>query len=230
MDIKPIETIYNGYRFRSRLEARWAVFFDALGIRYEYEPEGFVLENGKSYLPDFFLPELKTYVEIKPAKTMELPHYDGMTEFENPKYAYATAAFTQADFAFLIAQGDPYDAFSHKTGSTDLFYIGECLNYYLAKTDKDGNIYKCEDGTICNECKRYKIPYHDKPVCIVLMDDGPAWVGADNPIFRCSIPYSVMRDNPEIFTSSAKNFIEALHKARQARFEHGETPLTQQSI
>ena len=27
--IKPIETNYKGYRFRSRLEARWAVFFDA---------------------------------------------------------------------------------------------------------------------------------------------------------------------------------------------------------
>ena len=28
--IKPIETKYNGYRFRSRLEARWAVFFDMI--------------------------------------------------------------------------------------------------------------------------------------------------------------------------------------------------------
>ena len=35
--IKPIETVYNGYRFRSRLEARWAVFFDALGITYKIE-------------------------------------------------------------------------------------------------------------------------------------------------------------------------------------------------
>ena len=40
-EIKAIETVYNGYRFRSRLEARWAVFFDAMQIRYEYEPEGF---------------------------------------------------------------------------------------------------------------------------------------------------------------------------------------------
>ena len=32
--MKAIETEYNGYRFRSRLEARWAVFFDALGIEY----------------------------------------------------------------------------------------------------------------------------------------------------------------------------------------------------
>lgn len=53
--IKPIETRYNGYRFRSRLEARWAVFFDTLGVDYEYEPEGFELPNGEKYLPDFRL-------------------------------------------------------------------------------------------------------------------------------------------------------------------------------
>lgn len=51
--MKPIETVYNGYRFRSRLEARWAVLFDALGVPYEYEPEGFKLDNGMHYLPDF---------------------------------------------------------------------------------------------------------------------------------------------------------------------------------
>lgn len=51
--IKPIETLYNGYRFRSRLEARWAVFLDSLGVKYEYEPEGFELPDGTRYLPDF---------------------------------------------------------------------------------------------------------------------------------------------------------------------------------
>jgi len=39
--ITAIETRYKGYRFRSRLEARWAVFFDALGVIWEYEKEGF---------------------------------------------------------------------------------------------------------------------------------------------------------------------------------------------
>ena len=53
MTIKAIETEYNGYRFRSRLEARWAVFLDALGVKYEYEPDGFVLPSGRRYLPDF---------------------------------------------------------------------------------------------------------------------------------------------------------------------------------
>ena len=54
--MKAIDTIYNGYKFRSRLEARWAVFFDAAGIKYEYEPEGFDLGGGCLYLPDFYLP------------------------------------------------------------------------------------------------------------------------------------------------------------------------------
>lgn len=54
-NLKPIETEYKGYRFRSRLEARWAVFFDTCGVKWEYEPEGFDLGDGIKYLPDFRL-------------------------------------------------------------------------------------------------------------------------------------------------------------------------------
>lgn len=53
--IKPIQTKYRGYLFRSRLEARWAVFFDACGVDWEYELEGYDLGNGIYYLPDFLL-------------------------------------------------------------------------------------------------------------------------------------------------------------------------------
>jgi len=53
MDIQPIPTKYKGIEFRSRLEARWAVFFDTLEIRWEYEPECFDLGNGIYYTPDF---------------------------------------------------------------------------------------------------------------------------------------------------------------------------------
>lgn len=65
--IKAIETRYKGYNFRSRLEARWAVFFDALGIEWEYEPEGFELPDGTRYLPDFRIKNHLGlhYVEIK---------------------------------------------------------------------------------------------------------------------------------------------------------------------
>lgn len=65
MNIKPIQTSYKGYLFRSRLEARWAVFFDTLGIKWEYEKEGYDLGEEGWYLPDFWLPEEKIWVEIK---------------------------------------------------------------------------------------------------------------------------------------------------------------------
>lgn len=68
--LNPIETEFNGYRFRSRLEARWAVFLTALGVVYYYEHEGFNLE-GKQYLPDFWLPALQCFIEIKGAPPTE---------------------------------------------------------------------------------------------------------------------------------------------------------------
>jgi hypothetical protein len=71
--IQAIETHYHGYRFRSRLEARWAVALDHLGVRWEYEQQGYDL-NGVRYLPDFWLPDQETFVEIKPGPEPPLWH------------------------------------------------------------------------------------------------------------------------------------------------------------
>ena len=73
MEIKAIQTEYAGCRFRSRLEARWAVFFDTLGVDWQYEPQGYE-GNGVRYLPDFLLPEWDLFVEVKG----ELGHADYM--------------------------------------------------------------------------------------------------------------------------------------------------------
>ena len=62
--MKILETHFDGYHFRSRLEARWAVFFKTVGIAYEYEKEGYDLD-GVWYLPDFWLPEKELWYEIK---------------------------------------------------------------------------------------------------------------------------------------------------------------------
>lgn len=68
---KAIQTSYKGYLFRSRLEARWAVFFDTCGVDWEYEPEGYDLGDGVRYLPDFLLHGVDgrdggdIYVEVK---------------------------------------------------------------------------------------------------------------------------------------------------------------------
>jgi len=57
-----IPTVYAGTRYRSRLEARWAAFFDLAGWHFEYEPCDF-----KGWIPDFVLFGKKpVYVEVKP--------------------------------------------------------------------------------------------------------------------------------------------------------------------
>lgn len=62
--MKAIETHYAGCRFRSRLEAKWCVFFQQMSIRWEYEPQGFTFD-GRAYLPDFLLPDTRTWIEVK---------------------------------------------------------------------------------------------------------------------------------------------------------------------
>lgn len=72
-----IPTIYRGIKFRSRLEARWATFLDAIGADWQYEPQGYTA-GGVSYLPDFWLPEVASrgvrsglFLEIKPCVPTE---------------------------------------------------------------------------------------------------------------------------------------------------------------
>jgi hypothetical protein len=77
--MKALETSYAGCRFRSRLEARWAVFFDYIRAEWEYEPEGFKTRAG-NYLPDFRITvcesvNMSLWVEVKPSLT-NIVRYD----------------------------------------------------------------------------------------------------------------------------------------------------------
>ena len=51
-------TLYNGIIFRSRLEARYAIFFDEVGIKYDYE-KSFEMRYNIKYTPDFILHNVK---------------------------------------------------------------------------------------------------------------------------------------------------------------------------
>ncbi len=97
--ITPITTIYKGRRFRSRLEARWAIFFDAIDIGWEYETEGFQIGSTK-YLTDFKLSsfgsaKVALYVEIKPGKP----------SIEEIKKCYEVSVGTNTDM--LLICGTP---------------------------------------------------------------------------------------------------------------------------
>ena len=63
--IKAIPTLYKGVEFRSKLEARVAMFLDLGKIPWTYEPERLGNEKEEEYNPDFYLPETDDWIEVK---------------------------------------------------------------------------------------------------------------------------------------------------------------------
>jgi hypothetical protein len=95
---RAIETNYKGYRFRSRLEARWAVFFDAMRIEWMYEPEGFESTTadggGVRYLPDFYLPQSGTWVEVKGKWTLDdAKKILNILDFDSPLWNFIDSGY-----------------------------------------------------------------------------------------------------------------------------------------
>jgi hypothetical protein len=133
-DIKPIETHYAGCRFRSRLEARWAVFFDTHGIKWEYEAQGFDLPIVGRYLPDFWLPEWKSAVEIKGEPLF--PEVD-MDKF-NACRKLAVLSIVKQRPSFL---------FSGNIGPDHLAYMWDNAIYALAPC-RWGRCHKCNRVTL----------------------------------------------------------------------------------
>jgi hypothetical protein len=131
--IKAIETHYKGYRFRSRLEARWAVFLDALDLEWQYEVEGFELSNGERYLPDFLLPKFNggIYVEVKPD---ELRWQDIERILKSKVGRFCRESYKRV----LVVSGPP-----------------DCVPYHLVGNGETGN---SSLHLLVNFCDRYLKP------------------------------------------------------------------------
>lgn len=161
--IRAIETRYAGCRFRSRLEARWAVFFDALGVRWEYEPQGFHLPSGP-YLPDFELFGLggdgngydSLWFEVKP---------DGQTSGDRDDDRWgelASGTGRPMIVAFGMPRPSPDLAWSstHPDGWMELYDVNGWDNYRAF--------------AICPACERIGITFEGRPgrVCWHSEDEG----------------------------------------------------------
>lgn len=146
--INAINTVYKGYRFRSRLEARWAVFFDALGVKYEYEQEGYNL-NGIYYLPDFWLPyprelnftgyeDAGEFVEIKKNKV----------EGEEIKKAQLLAQNSKHSVnIFYGLPGEQNWIKFHRSGNPFFYHKNVCVtNINLKNFVLGGSSYSCKQS------------------------------------------------------------------------------------
>ena len=121
-NIKAIQTYYNGYHFRSRTEARWAVFFDNANIKYQYEPEGYELSDGTKYLPDFYLPESNTFFECK--GIMSDDDLDKITTFQKDMGVAVVIGYSDMTFQ----ASDDYAEDGYEIIAKDESYMIECPN------------------------------------------------------------------------------------------------------
>lgn len=232
MTIEAIQTRYAGCFFRSRLEARWAVFFDHLGIKWEYEPQGVLVSNRLylpefpgtvnqdgpmptwAYLPDFWLPEQEVWVEVK-----------GSLTTPEARKLLTTAAYLSS------AGGDG----CHDKGGNDVVVLGPVprpdepfvpVRLHMHK----GALYGALPGA----------PWFD-------LDESPAYKGilrklpAGGVAFDTSVPngcaggiLALATDEGWVHESPGRELLEGLpdcrstrrddayEAARSARFEHGQ--------
>ena len=230
MELRPIDTEYKGYRFRSRLEARWAVFFDAMEVQYEYEPEGFQVGGSEAYLPDFYLPDLRTYVEIKPTNAFEFSVDDEKHEFcmtgdDIEKYANACNSFAEAGYMYMLLCGDPVDVLCKNHGGNGAGWIFERLQC-LVQASKDVGVDVPWD---CIECKPEECAACDHHTVMASLSfagfgsnsEFLTVIGHDGLFPTHWEQFRHAEEDPELKDFVIKN-LQAAKKARQARFEFGE--------
>lgn len=123
--MKALETEYKGILFRSRLEARWAVLFDALKLEYIYEPDCFVLSNGQKYTPDFYLPKYDLYIEIKPNfDWMDIEYHKNRYDLFSNTLIVLSGSYPSFDEMNYCNKCDGSVIFCPNTKYEPLFYSG----------------------------------------------------------------------------------------------------------
>jgi len=222
--IQAKETRYNGNRFRSRLEARWAVFFDALGIKYWYEYQDY--GSGKyRYLPDFYLPECKTWVEIKPFWPTNL-------ECEKA----IRLCVTEQQFVIILA-GNPWPEEYHTLFYHPISYTPEEFVDHLIRWERIESLSKnpTPGKTVLHFRAAYQVVQMNDctPLVEYIADIGRGFMCRKVEIDQCPEcqrvgPFdSRIYDPQQLCYGCLKAYVTprlkgAFTRARQARFEHGE--------
>jgi len=190
--MKAIETVYKDYNFRSRGEARWAVFFDAMNIKWQYETEGYDLgRNYGWYLPDFYLSQLKCWIEIKPDRDLEESEYRKIRAFGS--YIGPILCFT---------------------GLPSLSWNGTLFCKYVDSSS--GGEYENYVGfAYCRECEKVVISISDEDRCRSIGDR--ILLDPNYEEFYLCDTYSEHRGR---YTVQELEY--GISAAKQSRFEHGQ--------
>ena len=237
--IKAIETRAYGCRFRSRLEARWAVFFTAMGLKWEYEPEGFDID-GTFYLPDFrvWTPQgAPIWYEVKPSNSLDDTKFAlfakaiSIGQCPGEGFCHGDDESDTDDYSaprsFLL-KGAPIEFFfsGHIKGMPEAehYMCPRCgIPLHCRDTDaavssrplftlKPGDTYFEECGFNCNACD-WETPSGGGN------DREPGVAG-----FMCYPHKGWIMSHPNNYHLLQRHIYAAQVASSSARFEHGESP------
>lgn len=218
MTITPIETSYAGYRFRSRLEARWAVFFTTLGIKWEYEPQGYTIGPNKTpYLPDFLLPELQTFVEVKgDADRLDINLLAELTASRDALFVLILGEVPQLELGAVPLHTLLTPVFDFRPGPSitafdDAFTVINALD----------NNSKASVMRLMRHHERTTVACY--PAFFAANAKGSAIVPLAIPSWNPPLA-DVLNPQPAWMVLPMRRVADAYRAARSARFEHGETP------
>lgn len=215
--LKAIETVYRGVRYRSRIEARWAVAYTSLGVPFEYEKEGFDLSGVGLYLPDFWLPDQGCWVEIKGMKP---------SDDEEKKCAALAEASGRAVILFPCTIPEIEDEANLRCPSDG------CDGAYIFHPDGGGdNYYR---WCVCPDCSTVGITFDGRSDRLPCKECFRCWMARKSPerypegctdhgvgaITGCPLHSS---NGDKTYTPGHPKIKRAFDAARSARFEHGES-------
>lgn len=114
--IKAHPTKYSGVEFRSRLEARWAAFFDLAEWKWEYEPFDF-----QGWTPDFFVSWPCKHSDCNGSHSLlvEVKPYTSIDEFKDHQcmnYFYGAGPIADSSAAFGYSPKVTYWEMGHGAG------------------------------------------------------------------------------------------------------------------
>jgi hypothetical protein len=164
-------TLYRGTQFRSELEAGWARTLDHLGTEWEYEQRACKLPSGTFYLPDFWLPAIRTFIEVKG------------THGQRRHKPQELAQEVNEDVIVLIGwppvtkRNSPpfWDPFLNWVGplgyDTRLALCAGCSGWQWMRAELSRNCRLCEVGHTSLLAKPGEIPFHPAEI-----DNRPSWM------------------------------------------------------
>lgn len=116
-----IKIFYNGVNYKSKLEGKWAAYFNYLGVGFGYEVEDGFPTTAGVYCPDFFIYKTGWFIEVKASP-------DLLTEREKEKIGYFETHLPDWANGIIIVYGNPENTY-------DTWFLRDVLG--VERTDEE---------------------------------------------------------------------------------------------